>query len=200
MKKIILQIMMLAFLLTGCNRGADISGNIDDSFETGAQQATVAPTLKPEESNFRNLKWGMTLEEVIETEGAGYDKVNDTTIRYSRIREEDYPADAEYEFADDKLSGATFYIQPGYTDNNEYVESYMALIQKFTQRYGEPAGSEKAWGRENMDDKPDQYAQAVLDGNLIWRTEWKTEATQIKLVLSRRNKEICIGIKYAPAA
>lgn len=198
MRKFILSALMFMLLTAGCNQQADISGNLDDSFETGAQTATVAPTLRPEESSFRNLRWGMTEEDVIAAEGAGYQRIDASTIRYSRIREEDYPADAEYAFTDNALSEVTFYIQPGYEDNSEYIKTYEGLIDKFIQRYGKPTGSAKEWAKENLEDQPEQYAQAVLDGNLIWRTEWKTEDTQIKLVLSRRNRQICIGIKYSP--
>ena len=144
MRKWVLAVAAALILLAGCQREADIYGTGESAFDSDIQQeATLAPTLKPEESNFRNLRWGMTEEEVIATEGAGYERVDQSTIRYTRIREEEYPADAEYTFTDDALSGAMFFIQPGYEDKNEYIHNYADLIQRFTQRYGEPMHSSK---------------------------------------------------------
>lgn len=202
MKKTAILLAVLLLLTAGCSgrKAGNPEGMENDAFETDVVKETVAPTLAPEESNFRNLQWGMTLEEVITAEGAGYKTLSDTVIQYARIREEDYPADAEYEFTDNQLSCATFYIQPGYEDNNEYITTYESLIAKFTKRYGAPSSSEKSWATENLENDPSQYAAAVLSGNLVWRTGWDLHDTQIRLVLSRRNKEICIGIRYTPAA
>lgn len=199
MRKLILTVAAIVLLLSGCNGNANLEGGMDESFQ-GAVQETVAPTLAPEDSDFRNLKWGMTFDEVIATEGTGYKKLDDNMIRYSRIREEDLPADAEYEFTDNLLSGATFYIQPDYEDLNQYVEDYALLTRKFTKRYGAASSSEKSWAGENLEEETNKYGQAVLDGNLIWRTEWNLEDTQIKLVLSRRGGRVCIGIRYTPVA
>ena len=202
MKKTAILLAMLLLLTAGCGERkdpmGDLSGMKDNSFETGEVKETIAPTLKPEESNFRSLKWGMTLDEVINVEGNGYKTIDENTIQYARIREEDFPADADYVFEDGKLASAPLYIQPDYADNNEYITTYEALIEKFTARYGAPVSSEKSWAKENLEADPTQYAQAVLDGNLIWRTGWDLSDTQIKLVLSRRNATICIGIRYTP--
>ena len=35
--------------------------NIDDSFNTGLEFDDTKKTLSPEEADFRNLKWGMTM-------------------------------------------------------------------------------------------------------------------------------------------
>ena len=100
---------------------SDYVVDIDDSFNSGLDLSDGLETLSPEEADFRNLKWGMSKEDVVYAQGTGYREPDENTLYYTRVREEDYPADAEYTFEDNKLVKGIFYIFNNKEDRNSIL-------------------------------------------------------------------------------
>lgn len=199
MKRIVV-CCIVALLLTGCGTGgmpAEYADVLQNSTGVDTPAGTVAPTLTPEESDFRNLRWGMTLTEVTSTEGGGYELVDGQNIRYTRLREEGFPAEAEFTFTEEALDSAIFYI--ACEDGSQSLQDYEQLKQRFVARFGAPATEDMMWAEQQEEVPQEQYAQVIQEGGLRIRTKWSTERTNISMVLARRKQEPCIGIRYTPA-
>lgn len=186
--------------------GTRVKGTIDKADDAFQQESgTPVPTLSPEESDFRSLKWGMTRDEVIAVEGTGYSlNTEDNMLVYSRVREEGFPADAQFEFdSDGGLSMATFFIEPteAYKDLSQYISDYDALVAKLTARYGTPDLSQEYY-QDGVPEEADRakHPELILENKLNYRTAWKTEKTELRVVLIPRNKVLSIGLQYKPAS
>ncbi len=179
---------------------ADYVVNIDDSFNTGVELDDTKKTLSAEEADFRNLKWGMTKDEVSYAQGTGYREPDENTMYYTRLREEGFPADAEYTFNDGKLVQGIFYITENKTDAPIAVEDFMELVNSLKERFGEPQIADLVYKKEeDTTDDPLKQLELVKQGLLQFRTGWILEDTELRVVLFPRNGEACIGLQYRQA-
>lgn len=179
---------------------ADYVVNIDDSFNTGVKIDDTKKTLSPEEADFRNLKWGMTKDEVAYAQGSGYRELSENKMYYTRVREEGFPADAEYTFNEGKLVQGMFFITHGKTDKPVEIADYMELVNALKNRFGEPKIADFVYG--NAEDKTDDEGQQlwlIKNGKLQLRTGWILENTELRIVMFPRNGEACIGLQYKQA-
>lgn len=173
---------------------------LDDSFDSGVDLSEKRETLSPEEADFRNLKWGMTKDEVTYAQGTGYREPDESTLYYTRLREEGYPADAEYTFEEGKLVMGVFYIVNNKEDSPVAIADYDDLCNTLAQRFGEPTlvSPYYADGVEETDDK-EQQLQLIRESKLQLRTGWMLEGTELRVVMFLRNGEPCIGLQYKKA-
>lgn len=174
---------------------------IDDSFETGVVTETARETLAPEEADFRNLKWGMTRDEVIYTEGTGYREPKENVLYYTRVREEEFPADAEYTFEEGKLSQATFYITENKDGQPVEIVNFGDIVKSLTSRFGEPSRIELAFANEEeRTEDVSIHKDLILKNKLQYRTGWFLDDTELRVVLFTKGGDMCIGLQYKKAA
>ena len=170
---------------------------IDNSFESGLDLKDSHETLSPEESDFRNMKWGMSKEEVIKAQGTGYRETEKGALYYTRVREEDYPADAEYTFENDKLVMGVFYITQNKEDKPVTIDDYNELADMLSTRYGAPVLKEQYYSSE--EDKTDdtaKQADLILNNKLQLRTAWGLNGTELRVVMFSKGGGLCIGLQY----
>lgn len=169
----------------------------DNSFDTGEKIDESRKTLSAEEADFRSLKWGMTKDEVEDYEGTGYREPDENTMYYTRVREEGFPADAEYTFMDEKLVQGIFYITENKSDNPVLVEDYIELVNSLKARFGEPSVEDLVY--TNSSDKTEdtiEQLELVKQGRLQIRTGWMLEDTELRVVMFPRSGTACIGLQY----
>ena len=169
----------------------------DNSFNTGEKVDESRKSLSVEEADFRSLKWGMTKDEVQTYEGTGYREPDDNTMYYTRVREEGFPADAEYTFVEGKLVQGIFYITENKTETPILVEDYMELVNSLRTRFGEPSIADLVY--VNKDDTTEDTAEQlelVKQGLLQFRTGWMLEDTELRVVMFPRGGTACIGLQY----
>lgn len=206
MKKLLI-ILSAVLMLASCggkteenteNERIGDRGFNEQNFETGDRE-TAKPILPEEECDFGNFQWGMPLEDVVNVHGGGYSKVGDNTIRYERVRIEGFASDAEYEFTDSKLSQATYFIKPDeeYADKTQYLADYDALSAIYTKRFGEPVSDDVEFAAGKETDDKAEMAKLLGQGNVLFRRVWKTDTTEIRAVMARKD-DICIGVKITP--
>lgn len=169
----------------------------DNSFYTGEKADESRKSLSVEEADFRSLKWGMTKDEVQTYEGTGYREPNENTMYYTRVREEGFPADAEYTFVEGKLVQGIFYITENKSDNPILVEDFMNLVNSLKARFGDPKVADLVYVNES-DKTEDALKQLELveQGLLQFRTGWMLEDTELRVVMFPRNGKACIGLQY----
>ena len=205
----------LALLLSACGQSTEVKApkgdkyeekqadyvvNIDDSFNSGVKIDDTKKTLSAEEADFRNLKWGMTKDEVSYAQGTGYREPDENTMYYTRLREEGFPADAEYTFNDGKLVQGIFYITENKTEAPIAVEDFMELVNSLKERFGEPKIADLVYtNEEDTTDDTQKQLELVKQGLLQFRTGWMLEGTELRVVMFPRNGEACIGLQYRQA-
>ena len=201
MKKIVALMLIAAALLSGCGNGGTkvvIDGTDADGFSLKEEAtATPAPTVSPEERDFRGMKWGMSLSEVTAAEGEGYKTVGEGVIRYKNLTVGGFPVESEYTFDSGKLAECIYYTTHSHSDTNEFIDDYNKLLDKYKKKYGEPKYSEQKWsdGAETKDES--KYAAALETGIMMYRTGWEMGNTQVNLVLFKdTDSKIKIGIRY----
>jgi len=173
---------------------------LDDSFDAGVDLSEKRETLSPEEADFRNLKWGMTKDEVTYAQGTGYREPDENTLYYTRLREEGYPADAEYTFEEGKLVMGVFYILKNKEDMAISITDYDDLCSTLAQRFGEPNLVSPYYvdGVEKTDDK-EQQMKLIKESKLQLRTGWMLEGTELRVVMFLKSGDPCIGLQYKKA-
>ena len=173
---------------------------LDDSFDTGVDLTEKRETLSPEEADFRNLKWGMSKDEVTYAQGTGYREPDENTLYYTRLREEGYPADAEYTFEEGKLVMGVFYIVNNKEDAAVTIADYDDLCSTLAQRFGEPTlvSPYYAEGVEKTEDKEAQL-ELISKSQLQLRTGWMLDDTELRVVMFVKNNAPCIGLQYKKA-
>ncbi len=179
---------------------ADYVVNIDDSFNTGIVIDDTKKTLSPEEADFRNLKWGMTKDEVAYAQGSGYREPSENKMYYTRLREEDFPADAEYTFKDGKLVQGIFFISQNKSDEAISVDDYIELVESLQNRFGDPQIANLVYSNpeDETEDKAMQL-ELVKAGKLQFRTGWLLDDTELRVVLFPENDGVSIGLQYKQA-
>lgn len=200
MKKIIVLASVFAMLaLSACGNGENkvyIDGTEADGFKVdGAATATPAPTVAPEERDFRGLKWGMSLSDVTNNEGEGYKTVKEGVIRYNNLSVGGYPVEAEYNFEDGKLGTCIYYTTHTHAEVSEYISDYKNMVEKYKNKYGNYKYSEEKWGNEKHDGVSAE--EGLESGAMMYRTGWEIGNTRVNLVLFKdSDSKIKIGIRY----
>lgn len=200
----VLTVMSLTLSLASCrslsNSLADEKKRFDTSFETGVEYESARVTLSPEESDFRNLKWEMSKNDVIYAEGTGFSEPKENTMYYTRVREEEYPADAEYTFIDDKLVQAIFYITEDKEDNEIGIEDYDELVNSLKNRFGEPDTQLQHYYDESAKtNDTSKHADLIMQNKLNYRTLWSLDDTELRVVMINNRGKLCIGLQYRQA-
>ena len=210
MKKVLLVVMAM-FMLTSCGGKKDAEnpksnqigdrGAEENRFNTDSGNQNDKDIIAEEDADFGNFVWGMPKDEVTATQGPGYYNIDDNTIRYDRIRIDDFASDAEYTFTEEKLSQAIYFIKPDseYENKEQYLEDYKLLVEKYTKRYGAPSIEEIqfAEGKETEDIK--EQAELLDKGMILFRTAWQTETTDIRVNMAKNEEnEIVIGMRCIP--
>lgn len=200
MKKMIVLVSVLSMLLSACGSGEKvyIDGAEADGFAVeGAATATPAPTLAPEERDFRGMKWGMSLSEITGIEGEGYTTVKEGVIRYKNLKVGGFPVESEYTLEGGKLSTCIYYTTHSHSDTNDFITDYDTLIDRYSKKYGEPQYSEQKWSDGTKTSDSSKFAEALETGIMMYRTGWEIGNTRINLVLFKdTDAKIKIGIRY----
>lgn len=170
---------------------------IDDSFDSGVELEKARQTLSPEEADFRNLKWGMSKDDVVYAQGTGFREPKENTLYYTRVREEGYPADAEYTFEDGKLAMGIFYITKNKDDKPVTVADYDDLVKSLEGRFSNPDIVDAVYtDKSDKTDDYDEQLNLIKKNKLQLRTGWELDGTQLRIVFFANGSTPCIGLRY----
>lgn len=136
------------------------------------------------DEKFRNLKWGMSLEEVLKAEGLG--SVNrigdvaefgpeyiDDAINFSDVVGGLQTTVYLY-FYENKLMGGMYAFQEEHQYKNIYIDDFKNVEKILLDKYGPASSSEIYWRNESWKDSPGYYGHAVALGHLEYKAEWYT--------------------------
>lgn len=155
---------------------------------------------------FLDYKWGATWDDVF---GAEIDDemVDGTDYAYSKEdklimlfdrKVAGYDTTTYFVFNDKlELNMGMYDIQEKHTNKTDYYTDYCDLVDKYTEKYGEPGVSQENWKNDLLKDDPQNWGLAISRGDVNFGTAWKDkEGAMITLILEGDNYEINLSISY----
>jgi len=172
---------------------------VQNETQTTIPVPTQSPTPTPivvENPDFRNVKWGMSLEEVISIEGEPDDS-GDTGLLYLDVDVAGFNPSLLYEFNDEgKLYTGCYFFNHPHTNKNDYIYEYNTLFKKLTSIYGDAIEDREVWKNDLFRDDPSEWGFAVSAGHLAKLARWETDTTRITLILTGDNFDISFALIY----
>ncbi len=124
--------------------------------------------------DIRNLYWGMSIQQVMETEQVRLIPDGNTLFGMN-ISAFGMTGMMFFEFDQDELVLAGYLFIENHPDGDAYLDDYRAVVETLSERYGEPAETITEWTGNERED----MGEAFLDGALQLRTEWETQRSSI---------------------
>ncbi|MGE4412433.1 MAG: hypothetical protein AB7E45_01890 [Candidatus Caldatribacteriota bacterium] len=152
-----------------------------------------------QEYDFRQVKWGMSKEDVKEIEDRDivYEDVGGTQelILYADQISK-FDCFVSYLFVQDKLASAGYYINEEHTNKNTYIDDYEKLKELLSKKYGQPIKDNIIWKDDLYKDNKKDWGLAISIADLVYSSCWETPTTDIELILTGDNYKIELVIKY----
>ncbi|MBT3354173.1 MAG: hypothetical protein HN402_04595 [Candidatus Scalindua sp.] len=143
--------------------------------------------------DFRNIRWGMTKEEVkkretlklikeLKLEAAdiqpcGFDKI---ISYYDEIAK----TQIHYAFLNDRLTNVLKLFVDQYEDKALYIELYEIYKAILTNKYGATIDDEEIWLNDICNG---EYVSALDAGDLVFHASWENSRSRIDLCLSKNH-------------
>lgn len=162
--------------------------------------ASPGPQSKPEENfDFRATRWGMTRDEVKESEPRGpKHETEDSLIFEGSYR--DLITFITYQFKDGKLYRAGVLYPEKLASDSLYLENYENLKQDVIKAYGTPVVDGETLLNTNAVIEPDKKAEAVCRGDLMLGTQWDVPGSVVILMIRGDGEKCLVSLIYASEA
>lgn len=170
---------------------ASVSGE-DVSVDNGRHAIQIGKQIEwtqLDQHSFRNAKWGMSLNQVKNSEKSVLLSENNDKM-LELIYQSDiagFDSIAAYFFPNNTLGHAGYFVELSGKDS--YVEDYKTLTDYLTKKYGMPTFETIKTYREGGIEHTDiEWTQLILKGEVGLVAKWKTVDSDIMLVESSRYK------------
>ena len=148
-----------------------------------------------EKYDFRKAHWGMSKQEVKDSEDGEPALEKENNLEYSTVMFE-VQFQIGYTFFNDELIRAGFLMLTKPETNEEYVEKYNQLKKELTKINGEPVIDTKQSIDPSKTVAEDKKADAVCNGDMLYATQWDLPHTDIQLVLRGDKSECVLTVLY----
>lgn len=195
----LLAVIIITFFIYSCSNDQSPTED-NDALPPQIEEAKndMAATNEPNSApkyDFRGAKWGMSMEEVMESEKDEPSIKSENSLDYSTFMM-GMQTQIGYTFKDNKLIRAGFFFLIKPETQNEYVDNYLKNKEELTKVNGKPVidtvqqkDPSKTIDQANM-------GQATCNGEVIHAAQWDLPATDIQLVLRGENSECILTILY----
>ncbi len=188
MKQLFLILLILSLGISGCQ-------NKQKKKEEKITQETVTKPIETKSGDFRSAKWGMSKEQVKKLESLPSIGENKNLLGYKgKIANLD--CQIAFQFINDTLYSAAYVITENHINNNDYISDFKKLKELLTEKYGQPKLDKMIWKGSLYKGDESRYGMAVVTGNLVYVADWKTETTDIRLILSGDNFTPSLAAAY----
>jgi len=146
--------------------------------------------------DLRYTRWGMTQEEVIESE-AKMDpvEVTENMIKYkTEIMRNN--VELHYVFAGNKLIGAIYNLVDNYLNSEHFSNTYTKFKGALTKKYGQPVEERTDWINDTYKNFRKKWGLALSLGHVQYGSSWNTPGTTIECSLREENHYVLCIIEY----
>lgn len=146
-----------------------------------------------DDADFRNIKWGMTQNEVIQSEELKSPSKKKDLISYTINNMYEWKARLTYYFNRDGILDSANYnffntAHVSFDANvmdQMGVALYQTLQADLIKKYGPPKEDNVIWANESFKSLPTNMGAHVVAGRVTFSTVWETEKTVINLSCAR---------------
>ncbi len=159
-------------------------------FLTACQKPSVEEEKTPD---FRNVYWGMSREEVAESQDLEAEVILDDTLYYE-VEENGEKVLVFFYFKENKLVRGECIIEMGDKEWSirvpEMTESYAKFRDQLIGTYGAPLAEDyRVWEDKDPAYINDSDMTNLYHGRLRYLTEWKTETSEMSLELYFKDRD-----------
>ena len=146
-------------------------------------------------AQFRNTKWGMSIDEVKQSEKAEQYLQRENVLGY-KDQLLDLDVSCNYLFVDNQLFRASYVINEKHSNDNLYIDDYNKLKKALNKKYKTAVADKSLWKNDLYKDDRSQWGFAISLGHLTYFIYWETKDTDIILVLKGDNYKIDLILQY----
>ena len=146
--------------------------------------------------HFRRCRWGMTSDQVRESETAELIKESEEGLIF-KGRVSRYPCLMAFIFAQGRLVRAKYNLLGEHVSPNDYFDDFEHLQGILVRKYGEPVDQKQHWLDDRLREEEESWGKAVALGHLVFWAGWQTEATEISLMLRGEDQRILLEVEYS---
>ncbi|GIQ71491.1 copper amine oxidase N-terminal domain-containing protein [Xylanibacillus composti] len=143
-------------------------------------------------TDFRNMKWGMSLEEVKTNEENAFLLLEKSDELLYEITVEQKSYALQYKFKENRLVEGLYLVSDLTNDNVAYMEEFIQLRDLLTDIYGESPFSTAVWTNEEYKYQPDKWEIAAENGDMSIFNQWETPTSSI--ILALHGSDLAIGV------
>lgn len=189
MKKIIITVTLglLIIFAVGCGRSETADKDIASEELPWNDEDTLF--------QFRKAWWGMSMDEVRESEAVPPTQENEEVIVY-RGKTLGLKSIIGYIFKDDSLTAGRCLFEHTRVETGEYISDFEYLKSAFTEKYGQPAVDNIEWLNPRSENK-DNPEKALLAGDMFYYAIWNMPKTKIMMTLRKEEKKLQLGFEYS---
>ena len=144
---------------------------------------------------FRKTTWGMTNQEVRQSEEATFVRNSGDTLIYQGTVAGLYSYIA-YNFVQGKLAWTKYLISERHSNKNDYIGDYDRIKQMLIKKHGKPGKDEQYWRNDLYKDDFEHWGFAMSLGHLVYYTTWQTPETDMYLGLTGDNGQVELTVEY----
>jgi len=153
----------------------------------------LLPMMSLAQTDFRNVNWGMSKEQVQKLETA--ELIKDSPNLYYKTRVNGLECYLVFYFTNGELSGASYSFLQEHSNKNDFIDDYKSIKSILTDKYG--SGLEDIdWKNDLFKNDEQHYGLAISTGDLKYTTHWKDEKVKILLSLEGENYKISLSVDY----
>lgn len=146
--------------------------------------------------SFRKTNWGMTKEQVKQSEELHVIEERSDILYYQTIIS-GLQTFLYYIFVHDRLVRSKYVFNETHSNNNAYIMDFENLKEALIKKYLQPKEDRKIWQDDLYKDEPDDWGSAIGRGDLSLYSLWSFGDTDIFLGLSGDNFEFNLVIEYS---
>jgi len=149
-----------------------------------------------ESYNFRYTRWGMTEEEVIDSESKldPIEKSNNSIKYKTQVLGKN--VEIVYQFAQNKLIGSSYKLDDNYLNSQHFINTYNNFKEKLAQKYGPAQKDKTIWLNDAYRNLRSKRGLALSLGHVEYLAIWETPSTTISCSLKEFNYYVNCSVNY----
>lgn len=146
--------------------------------------------------NFRKTKWGMSMQQVKESEPLEIVHSEDNVLGY-KVKVLDKEVYLVYIFVENKLVRSRYVLAEEHTNKNDFISDYKMFQNILIKKYGKPVKNDIYWRNNLYKRDPSNWGMAIGLGHLSYFSNWDTQDTEIICFLNGDNFNIKCAVEYS---
>ena len=159
------------------------------------------PLAEDTTPHFRNVRWGMSREEVERIESKGVPLMSDRDFTAYITSVSSIQVTLSYFFYRDTLVSAKYMVIGNYEDDRQFVRDFITLASLVTIAHGDPASNDAAWVFRTYEDGNVVLLSKMLrDGDLSAKLTWEAPHHFITIAMWHNGTAPTVQVAYRSRA